>query len=68
MNPRWTGFARPGEETLASLLSQESQDEDQRKRLIINARRDDGLIELEFMVDLRGREPGGQAGLPERTA
>ena len=43
-----------GEETLASLLSQESQEENERNRLIINARRDDGLIELEFMVTSEG--------------
>ncbi len=44
-----------GEETLSSLLSHESEPEsDGAKRLIINARRDDGLIELEFMATSEG--------------
>ena len=44
-----------GEETLSSLLSQESQVEEHgSKRLIVNARRDNGLIELEFMATSEG--------------
>ncbi len=44
-----------GEETLSSLLSQESPDEEsEKKRLIINARRDSGIIELEFMATSGG--------------
>ena len=45
-----------GEETLSSILSQELQDDKDgdRKRLIINARRDSGSIELEFMVTSKG--------------
>ena len=44
-----------GEETLSSLLSQESEGEESaRKRLIIDARRDTGLIELEFMTTSEG--------------
>ena len=44
-----------GEETLSCLLSQEGAGEDDSgKRLIINARRDRGLIELEFMAVSEG--------------
>ena len=44
-----------GEETLSCLLSQEDgQADDNGKRLIINARRDRGLIELEFMAVSEG--------------
>ena len=40
-----------GEETLSCLLSQDGeQDESNRKRLIINARRDGRIIEMEFMA------------------
>ncbi len=44
-----------GEETLSCLLSQEDgQADDNGKRLIINTRRDRGLIELEFMAVSEG--------------
>ena len=44
-----------GEETLSSLLSQEpDQDEGSGKRLIVSARRNDDMIELEFMATSGG--------------
>ena len=44
-----------GEETLSCLLSQEGdQADNNEKRLVINARRDRGLIELEFMAVSEG--------------
>ena len=46
-----------GEETLASLMSQDG-DEDglEGKRLVVDARRADGHIELEFMTAFGGGE------------
>ena len=43
-----------GEETLSSLLSQEDEQDPDKKRLIVSARRGEGTIEMEFMVTSEG--------------
>ena len=55
-----------GEETLAIML--EYEEEDAQRRLIISARRDEDMLELEFLSGVGPGKPRRQADLSERTA
>ena len=57
-----------GEETLSSLRSQNGEESEPDKRLIVRARRVGGSIEVEFMATSGGEEYRRQTGLSQRTA